>query len=206
MMVDVAGRMAAARLAMAVGCVMAVVAQEVVELDSCEEAQQALEEYLVDAPEAPRNACHGSLEAGEDLDGQHIQTTPLCAQWRGECAANRSGSECSVGCQRLPGCRLHPDGPAVAQPDHPHGEAAAGAPGRCVPDEGQCVCPDEMLPLVETMYWSCPTRYTSGTHWDVSRPRWKAIVQSWGCNAARDLANVRWAVLAAALCWNCGFR
>ena len=139
------GVLAKIRLAMALA---AVAAQEVVELDSCEEAQQALEEYLVDAPQAPRSACHGSLEPGEDVDGLHIQTTPLCAQWRGECAANRSISECSVGCERLPGCRLHPEGPAIAQPGHPHGEAAAGMPGRCVPDEAQCVCPDEMLPLV----------------------------------------------------------
>ena len=65
---------------------------------------------------------------------------------------------------------------------------------------------DEMLPLVETMYWSCPTTYTSGKHWELSRPRWKAIVESWGCNDAGNLGSVRWAVLAAALAWSCGFR
>jgi hypothetical protein len=63
-----------------------------------------------------------------------------------------------------------------------------------------------MLPLVETMYWSCPTPYTSGKQWEITRPRWKAIVASWGCNAARGLGNARLAVLAAALGWSCGFR
>ena len=166
----------------------------------------ALEEYLAGAPDGPRNACHGSVKAGADVDGQHIQTTPTCAQWRGECAANRTVSECSVGCERLPGCRLHPDGLPLAQPDHPHGEDAAGTAGLCVPDEAQCICPAEMLPLVETMYWSCPTTYTSGKHWEVSRPRWKAIVESWGCSAASEPKNVRLAVLATVLVWSCAFR
>ena len=199
---------AAAGVMVVITVVMAVAAgaQEVVELDSCEEAQQALEEYLVRAPAGPRNACHGSVKAGADVDGQQIQTTPGCVEWRGECAANRSVSECSVGCQRLLGCRINRDGPALAQPDHPHGEDAAGTAGLCVPDEAQCVCPEEMLPLVETMYWSCPTPYTSGKQWEITRPRWKAIVESWGCNAARGLSNVRLAVLSAALGWSCGFR
>jgi hypothetical protein len=184
--------------------------QEVVELDSCAEAQQALEEYLAAAPAGPRNACHGSVGAeggGGELDPQQIQTTPTCAQWSGKCAANETVSECSVGCERVAGCRIQPLAPALAQPDHPHGEDAAGVAGRCVPDEAQCVCPDVMRPLVETMYWSCPSPYTSGHHWELSKPRWKAVVESWGCNgASKNGAPVRWALLAMLLALSCGLR
>ena len=177
-------------------------AQEVAELESCAEAQQALEEYLAaEAPAGPRNACHGSVGLGaapDALDAAQIQTTAVCAAWSGRCAANESVSECSVGCERVPGCRAAPRSPPLAQPDHPHGEEAAGVAGACVPDANQCVCPEEMLPLVETMYWSCPSAYTSGEHWELIRPRWKATVESWGCNAAGGrAAPLRWALAAA---------
>lgn len=175
--------------------------EEPQQLDSCAEAQQVLEDYLAaEAPAGPRNACHGSVGVGADpdaLDAAQVQTTAVCAAWSGRCAANESVSECSVGCDRVPGCRAVPGPPPLAQPDHPHGEEAAGVAGACVPDVSQCVCPEDMVPLVETMYLSCPSAYTSGEHWELIRPRWKATVESWGCNAAGgSAAPLRWALAA----------
>lgn len=40
---------------------------------------------------------------------------------------------------------------ALVQPHHPVGFDATGIPGKCVGDASQCVCPETMLPLVETM-------------------------------------------------------
>ena len=153
---------------------------EVAELDSCAEAQLQLQQYLLRAPPGPLNACHAELD---DETHAAVSTTAGCAQWSGQCAANATVSECSVGCARLAGCRLAaaPSPTPLAQPDHPHGEDAAGTPGACEPDPAQCVCPDEMAPLVATMYWSCPE---GGELWELSKPRWKATVESWGCGRA----------------------
>ena len=49
----------------------------------------------------------------------------------------------------------------------------------CLPESGQCICPENMKPVLETMYWSC-----EGDHWEVEKVEWGILIEKYGCSGA----------------------
>ena len=97
--------------------------------------------------------------------------------WNYRCQTNATVSHCSVGCGRMAGCKISSNRNIAT----------------CVPDPAQCACSPAMLPLVETMYWSC-----EGDHWEVEKLDWKVVVEALGCSAAFTAAPARFFFAVAA--------
>ena len=95
--------------------------------------------------------------------------------WDYKCQTNSTISRCSVGCERMVGCKM----------------SGRHESAKCAPDATQCACPAAMLPLVETMYWSC-----SGDHWEVEKKDWKDVVEAVGCSDADSGVHDTSALLA----------
>ena len=152
--------------------VAAAASAEITALDDCADAQQLLFDFLEESvPLATITAC-----------ASNTTNTSACALWTQQCQASATISECSVGCGRIPGCvvgALSPGSYSHAQPHHPHGIEATGAPTPCVPDSSQCVCPPGMQSLIETMYWSC-----EGAAWEAVKGRWETEIRKHGCSGA----------------------